>query len=113
MNVEVTKLRRNGSKVTPENREPPLLGFVRISYWHLRSGREDRLVRAITLRAVDNDTAAPLASMNDCYLKELRAGYMLFVGDEMVPPDNFRQSWLVRPLSDAEKLAIQRAREGC
>ena len=108
MHVEVTKMRRNGVKLQEADMDRPLIGFVRVDYWHLKNGSEDRLVRAIALRSVEDDTSSPMATMNEADCKELRGDYMLWIGEELVPPDRFPQAWLVRPLTDGEKKQLQR-----
>jgi len=112
MHVEVTKMRHQGVKLLESHRAQPMIGFARVSYWRLKNGREDRLVRSITLRAVDDDVAASIAEMNDAELKELRGDYMLFIGEEMAGNVKHKQSWLVRPLTDGEKKSIKRRELG-
>ena len=101
-------MRRRGVKLKEGERDKPLIGFVRVNYWHLKNGRDDRLVRAIALRSVDDDTSSPMAGMNEAECKELRGDYMLWVGEELVHPDRYPQAWLVRPLTDGEKKSIRR-----
>ena len=84
MHVEVTKMRRAGVKLNDGERNTPQIGFVRVYYWRLVNGREERLVRAISLTSVESDTASHMADMNEVELKELRGDHMLFVGQELV-----------------------------
>ena len=111
MHVEVTKLRRQGVKIPERERDAPEVGFIRISYWHLKNEQEDRLIRSVALRPVDNDVSAKKADMDDCHLKELRGEWMLFVGIEYDHRNRQRhkQAWLVRLLTNEERSAIRQA----
>ena len=111
MEVTVVKLRQLGKKLSPEQLEaaPREHGFMRIDYWHLRNGTEDRLVKELKLHSADTESSRVLLTLTEPVQTKLKGYDMVYTGTEYVGGATYQQAWWVkldmRPVSTVSPYA--------
>ncbi len=98
MEVTVVRLRRAGVKLSPAQVEAETRhhGFMAITYWHLKNGREDRRVKELILKAAEGASARPTLTLTDPHQTQLKGLDMIYTGTEPFEGKDYPQAWWMR-----------------
>ena len=103
MEVSVVKLRFRGVKLPAEQVKTiaPTCGALRLSAWHLKNGREDRIVKELILLPSEDAHCSPTMRLEAPVQTKLERHSMVYIGVEKIDGETSQQAWFVR-LGDRE-----------
>ena len=99
MEVTVTKLRRNGVKLTPAElaNAERVHGHLEMKYWVLEDGKgPPRRIKELVLKSRPEATSQPLLILTGADQTRLKGDSMVYAGTETVDGHSQAQAWWVK-----------------
>ncbi len=98
MEVTIVKLRQDGEKLSREQLEaaPRVHGFMAISYWRLKDGRVDMMIKELILLPHEGANCNPILKLKSPDQTRLDGMDMVYVGTEKVDGVEYPQAWWVK-----------------
>jgi hypothetical protein len=99
MEVTVTKLRRDGVKLSPQElaEAERVHGFLEIYYWVLENGKgPPQRIKELVLKSHPDATSRPLLTLTGADQKRLKGDNMVYVGAETLDGQSLPQAWWVK-----------------